>query len=71
MVLLRLDAADGLARESNSDRISGEGLELQQAVAETYDRLAAEAPDRFVVVDARRPLESLVVEIAEELESRW
>lgn len=71
VVLLRLDPAAGLAREDDADRISTEGLALQSRVAEAYDVLAEAEPDRFVVVDAARPLE-MVVDVAQgEVVARW
>ncbi len=60
IVLLRIDAEGGLAREDEQDRISGEGVELQRRVAQGYDSLAAAEPDRFLVVDATRPVDDIV-----------
>ena len=60
-VLLRIDPADAEARgqqrlaagaEDGSDRFEGEGIELQRAVAEAYDELAARHADRITVIDA-------------------
>jgi dTMP kinase len=34
------------------DRFEGQGPEFQRAIAEAYDELAAENPDRFEIVDA-------------------
>lgn len=60
VVLLRLDAAAGLAREDEADRISAEGVAFQRRVADAYDALAAEDPERFVVIDATRPVDEIV-----------
>lgn len=60
ILLLRIDAEGGLAREDEQDRISGEGVELQRRVAAGYDSLAAADPDRFLVVDATRPIDEIV-----------
>ncbi|HKH14655.1 MAG TPA: hypothetical protein VKA47_08385, partial [Solirubrobacterales bacterium] len=38
--------------EDGSDRFEGEGIELQRAVAEAYDELAARHADRITVIDA-------------------
>lgn len=62
VVLLHLDAAAGLAREDESDRISAEGLQLQRRVADAYDQLAAEDPDRFIVIEAARPIDLVVAD---------
>lgn len=63
IVLLRLDAAHGLAREDGADRISAEGLEFQQRVQHAYEALAAADPERFLVVDATLPAEAIVGEV--------
>lgn len=63
VVLLRLEPESGLRREDGADRISGEGVELQARVAATYDRLASEDPERFVVVDAGLPVDTVVDEV--------
>ncbi|MBU1891184.1 dTMP kinase [Patescibacteria group bacterium] len=60
VVLLRLDPEIGLEREDVHDRISIEGLALQRKVADAYDVLAHEEPERFIVVDASQPLEMVV-----------
>lgn len=51
-VLLRIDPEAGLARAESDDRFEAEGVELQRAVAEAYEEIAAVARDRVVVVDA-------------------
>ena len=68
IVLLRLDAERGLARENERDRISVAGIELQQQVAAAYDDLAAAEPGRFVVIDAAHPVSEIVAEIMAALE---
>jgi dTMP kinase len=60
VLLLQVDPSAGLEREDAADRISVEGLALQQAVAEAYAALAAEDPDRFIVIDAGQPIETVV-----------
>ncbi|HXV05361.1 MAG TPA: dTMP kinase [Solirubrobacterales bacterium] len=51
-VLLRIDPELGFARADGDDRLEGEGLELQRAVATAYEEIAQIAADRFVCVDA-------------------
>ena len=46
-------AADG------DDRFESEGPEFQRAIAEAYDELAAENPDRFEIVDATGSVEEV------------
>ena len=60
IVLLRLDAERGFAREDERDRISAAGIELQRRVADTYDALAVAEPGRFLVLDATLPVTEVV-----------
>jgi dTMP kinase len=71
VILLKIAPARGLAREDESDRISVEGLELQQSVAEAYDALASEDPQRFVVVDADAGIDEVVRQSLDVLDERW
>jgi dTMP kinase len=67
VLLLRVDPAAGLEREDGADRISVEGVHLQQRVADAYDRLAGQDPERFVVVDASVPIDRVVAEALDRL----
>lgn len=71
VVLLRIEAERGLAREDEADRISLLGVELQERVAATYDELAAAEPDRFVVVDAGFDVGEIVSTVLSALGERW
>lgn len=71
VVLLRVEAGRGFSREEEANRISEAGLALQVKVAAAYDRLAAEEPDRFVVVDAAVGLEAVVATAEAEVLRRW
>lgn len=71
VILLRVAPERGLAREDEADRISVEGIDLQQRVAVAYDGLAADEPDRFVVVDAGLGVEEVVRLSLAALEERW
>lgn len=71
VVLLRLDAATGLARQQDADRIGGEGVRFQTAVADAFDELAAIEPDRFVVVDASRTVDEVFADVLAHVEGRW
>ena len=51
VVVLDIEPEVGFARETERDRIGEGGLALQQTVAETYRKLAAE-DDRVVLLDA-------------------
>ena len=71
VVLLRLDAATGLRRQHDADRIGAEGIDFQTAVGDTFDELAAAEPDRFVVVDAGEAVEVVWAAVWEHVEERW
>lgn len=69
VVVLRVDPEVGSARESETDRIGGEGLDFLRTVADAYTRLAAE-DERVVVVDATQPIADVVDEIVELMGER-
>lgn len=69
VVLLRLDPAQGLARERERDRISSEGIDLQGRVAAAYDALAAGDPDRFLVIDATAAVAEIVDRVVSRVEA--
>ena len=58
-VYLRIDPEAGLGRAEGEDRFEAEGLDLQRAVAASYDEIAAVAADRVVVVDAAGTVEEV------------
>ena len=67
VVLLRLEATDGLARQAVDDRIGGEGETFHRRVADAFDQLAAAEPDRFVIVDATMTIDDVVAASIEGL----
>ncbi len=69
-IYLRIDPEAGLARAAGEDRFEAEGLELQRAVAEAYEEIAAIASDRVVVVDASGTVEEVHARVMEAVESR-
>jgi dTMP kinase len=65
-VLLDLDADDGLERasgEEEPDRLESAGSEFHGRVREAYLRRSEVAPERYLVLDASRPVEELHAEI--------
>ena len=66
-VLVEIDVETALARVGDKrDRIEQAEAEFWPRVVDAYRNLAARYPDRYVVVDGRRP----VPEIAEEIRER-
>src|SRR3954454_2975900 len=65
-LLLRIDPAEGRARQAGrgeeADRLEREADPFFARIAAAYDELAAAEPERFRVLDARRPPEELVDE---------
>jgi dTMP kinase len=61
-LLLRIDPERGLARIAarEADRLEREGGEFFARIAQTYDELAAAEPDRFIVLDATEPPETVL-----------
>ena len=58
-VLLDLDPQAGLTRFEERDRIEGESVEFHERVRAMFLRLAAADPERYLVVDARRPADEI------------
>ena len=71
VILLAVDARDGLARQAVGDRIGDEGVSFQQAVADGFATVAASEPDRFVTIDASVPLDEVVEASYREIRTRW
>ncbi|MEX1177122.1 MAG: dTMP kinase [Nitriliruptor sp.] len=67
VVLLDVDADEGLRRVSDGgappDRLEAAGLDFHRSVAAAYRRVAGRDPDRYLVLDATRPVERLHHEV--------
>lgn len=63
VALLRLDVGEGIARQSDPDRIGAAGREFLDEVAATFERIASAEADRFVVVDAAMPVPDVAAAI--------
>jgi dTMP kinase len=61
-LLLRIDPEQGLARIAGreADRLERAGGEFFARVAHAYDELAAADPDRFIVLDAAQPPDTVL-----------
>jgi len=71
VVLLEVDAAVGLERQLDADRIGAEGTAFQTSVADTFRALAAAEPGRFVTVDAAGDVEDVWRQVCDLVEDRW
>ena len=71
VVVLQVAPRMGLERQHVADRIGAEGVDFQARVAKTFQELAHSEPDRFVIVDAGRPLDAVVHDVLGALETRW
>jgi dTMP kinase len=63
-ILLRIDPVAAEQRAGAVDRFEEEGLELQRAVADAYERMAAAAPGRWQAVDAARSEDQVHADVA-------
>lgn len=67
-ILVELDIDTALARVGDKgDRIERAGAEFWPRVVEAYRALAERFPERYVVVDGRRPADEIAAEIREHL----
>lgn len=73
-ILLDLDEATARARLDTSrtryDRLEAERAEFHARVRTAFLDLAAAEPDRFLVVDASRPVDEIAAEIRQRLDDR-
>ncbi len=63
-IVLDVDPALGLARVVGPDRLESEPIEWHARVRQAFLDIAAEHPERYLVLDGSRPPEDLAVEIA-------
>lgn len=70
VVLLTVTPRTGLARQERGDRIGSEGGSLLSVVAEAFETLARQEPERFVVVDAERSLDRVMADVWAAVEAR-
>jgi dTMP kinase len=57
----------GLARNSGEDRFENLGLGFQQALRDGFLKLAADFPQRFVVINGQRPEDQVAADISREM----
>ena len=68
-LLLRIEPERGLERIAgrDADRLERAGGEFFARIAQTYDELAAAEPERFIVLDAAQPPETVLSEALKAL----
>lgn len=67
-VVLDLEPQAGLGRFEGRDRIEGESLEFHERVREAFVAMAKAAPDHYLVLDARAPVEEIAAAVRSRLE---
>ena len=65
-IILDQPAEIGLSRIKNADRLESESIEFHNRVRQEYLQLAAMDPERYLVIDAQKP----IIEIHQEITSR-
>ncbi len=72
-VLLDLDASAALSRRNQTgtepDRLEREKVEFFEAVRQSYLKLAAAEPERFLIVDASQSIEAMQEQIRERVKA--
>ena len=72
--LLDISPEEGRKRNGKtgkSDRLEKQSMEYHAMVAEGYRKLAAEEPDRFIVIDASSDIGKVAADIAKAFEQRY
>ncbi|WP_182353919.1 dTMP kinase [Flaviflexus huanghaiensis] len=63
-LLLDLDPAVGAARlDREKDRLESAGSDFHQRVRQTYLEMARAEPDRFIIIDANRPISDIAEDV--------
>jgi dTMP kinase len=58
-VILDQPPSHGLSRIKEADRLESESIEFHDRVRDEYAILAGRDPDRYLVIDAAQPIESI------------
>ena len=69
-VLLDADPADAVATIRQQDRLEAAGLDFHRRARAHFLRLADQAPDRYLVLDARESREAIAQQVAARVGSR-
>lgn len=69
-IVLDIDPKVGLARLASRDRLEAQPLAYHQRVRQAYLDLAAEEPQRYLVIDAQRDPDAIAAEIRNAVDVR-
>lgn len=69
-ILLDVDPADALADKDESDRLEAAGDDFHLRVREGFLALAAQDPERYVVIAARQPREEIAEQVRRAVTAR-
>ena len=69
-ILLDVDPADALADKDESDRLEAAGEDFHARVREGFLALAAQDPQRYVVIAARQPREKIAEQVRRAVTAR-
>lgn len=67
-IILDQPAEIGLKRKKDADRLESESVDFHNRVRQEYLQLASLDPERYLVVDARRPIEEIHLEITSRIQ---
>jgi len=66
-IILDQPADIGLNRKKNADRLESESIDFHNRVRQEYLQLASFDPERYLVVDARNPIDEIHLEIVNKV----
>jgi dTMP kinase len=69
-IILDQPADIGLKRKPNADRLESESIEFHNRVRQEYLQLAAFDPERYLVLDARKPIQEIHLEIVTRIKEK-
>ena len=66
-IILDQPAEIGLSRKKNADRLESESIDFHNRVRQEYLQLASIDPERYLVIDARKPVADIHIEIVSRI----
>jgi dTMP kinase len=69
-IILDQPADIGLQRKKNADRLESESIEFHNRVRQEYLQLATYDPERYQVLNARKPIEEIHIEIIDRIKEK-